>query len=75
MAHKSDRKKIISDLQQLRGVEGSMWPQESVQEEKERAMQKEVEWKAGNEFPLFKKESRRAWHTPATGEGQQLCIH
>lgn len=60
MEYKSDRKKIVSYQQQLRGVGGSMWQQESVQEEEERAMQEEVEWKAGNEFPLFKKDSTAA---------------
>jgi len=38
-------------------------------------MQKEVEWKAGNKFPLFKKDSTAALHASATGEGQHLCIH
>ena len=75
MEHKSDRKKIVSYWQQPRGVEGTVWQQGSVQEEKERAMQKEVEWKAGNEFPLFRKDSTAALHTPATGECQHLCIH
>lgn len=46
-----------------------------MQEEKERTARKEVEWKAGKEFPLFKKDSTSALHTPATGEGQHLCIH
>lgn len=63
MEHKSDRKKIVRYWQQLRGVEGSMWQHESMQEEKETAMQKKVEWKAGKDFLLFKKDEIAALHT------------
>lgn len=72
MEHKGDRKKIVTYWQQLSEVERSMREQESVQEEKERAIQKETEWNAGNLFPLFKKTAQLCI---CQTEEQYLCFH